>query len=235
MPERFSVAGLDIQVTRKAIKHTHINVYPPDGRVTVSAPHGKNPEVIRAFVLTRLGWIRAQRERLQAQARESAREYLTRESHFLWGRRYLLDVWERDGRPQVTVEPKRLVLTVRPGSGRFVRERVMHEWHKRLLHEMLPPLLARWQEKLGVTLRHYGLRRMKTRWGSCTPQRRSILLNTELVKKPKDLVEYVVVHELLHLIEPHHNERFYTLLTQYYPHWQDARNALNGLPLTIIN
>lgn len=234
MLERISVAGLDIPITRKAIKHTHISIYPPDGRVAISAPHGKNIEVIRAFVLMRLSWIRAQQASLQAQPRETERECITRESHYLWGRRYLLTVHEREGTPQVEVTPREMVLTVRPGSDRATRARVLHEWHKKQLHALLPPLLTHWQEKLGVTLNAYRLRRMKTRWGSCNPTRGTILLNTELVKKPKDLVEYVVVHELLHLIEPNHGERFRSLLDRHFPHWQDAREALNSLPLNVI-
>lgn len=228
--EILEVGGLRIPVRRKAIKHVHIAVYPPDGDVFISAPIGKRAEVIRAFALTRLSWIRARQAEFSAQLRQGELDFITRESHYLWGRRYLLVV-EEGSRPGVEVLPKKLVLTVRPGASREDRKRVMNNWHRNLLRAELVPLLLKWEEILGVTVNAFFVQKLKTRWGTCTPHKGYVRFNMELVKKPKDLLEYVVVHELCHLLEPKHSERFYTLLNRYYPHWRDARASLNALPV----
>jgi predicted metal-dependent hydrolase len=231
MAETIRLGAITIAVTRKDIKHVHLSVHPPDGRVTLVAPKSTRAEVARAYAASRLGWIRKQQDRLRGQARETPRQFVTRESHYLWGRRYLLTVKERDAKPGVKLNHRGVTLLVRPGSDRNRREKVIHEWHKSLLHELLPRLIEKWERKLGVSVRGYFLQRMKTKWGSCSHQARTIRLNTELVKKPKDLVEYVVVHEMLHLIAPAHSERFLTLLTKHYPSWREARAELNELPL----
>ena len=229
--EVIEIGEVAIAVTRKQIKNVHLSVHPPDGRVTLSAPTGTRLEVIRAYAITKLPWIRAQQERLRGQARETPRRYIERESHYLWGRRHLLTVVERDQKPSVTVDHRRITLSVRPGSDRARRAAVMHEWHKALLHAFVPLLIAKWEPKLGVKVNAYFLQRMKTRWGSCNPRAGHIRLNTELVKKPRDLLEYVVVHEMVHLLEPTHNARFIALLSEHYPAWREARAELNELPL----
>ena len=195
-------------MTRKDVKHVHLSVHPPSGRVTLVAPTGTRLEVARAYAISKLGWIRDQQAKLRAQARETPRQFVERESHYLWGRRYLLSVVEEDAKPSVTLDHRRITLTVRPGSSAAKREEVMHEWHKSLLHEAVPALISKWEAKLGVKVAGYFLQRMKTKWGGCNHRARNIRLNTELVKKPKDLLEYVVVHEMLHLLEPTHSERF---------------------------
>ncbi len=232
MSETIQLADIAIVFTRKAVKHVHLSVHPPLGRVTMVAPFDTRLEVARAYAASRLVWIRNQREKLLAQAREAPRQFVGRESHYLWGRRYLLEVKEADGKPSVRLTPRAITLTVRPVSDRVKREEVIHEWHKSLLHAAIPPLIAKWQHKLGVTVNAYFLQRMKTKWGACNHPAGNIRLNTELVKKPKDLLEYVVVHETLHLIEPTHSERYIRLLTQHYPTWREARAELNELPLT---
>jgi predicted metal-dependent hydrolase len=232
MSEPIRLGGIVIAVTRKDIKHVHLSVHPPNGRVTLVAPTGTRLEVARAYAASRLGWIRDQQSRLRAQPRETPRRYVTRETHYVWGKRHLLTVIERDQKPSVTMDHRRITLTVRPGSDRAKREAVMHEWHKGLLHETVPQLIRKWEPRLGVNVAAYYLQRMKTRWGGCNPKARNIRLNTELVKKPKDLLEYVVVHEMAHLIVPTHSERFVALLTEHYPGWRAARAELNELPLT---
>lgn len=232
MSETIRLGEIAIAVTRKDIKHVHLSVHPPNGRVTLVAPTGTRLEVARAYAVSRLGWIRAQQARLRAQPRETPRRYVTRETHYVWGKRHLLTVIERDQKPCVTMDHRRITLTVRPGSDRAKREAVMHEWHKRLLHEAVPRLIRKWEPRLGVKVAAYYLQRMKTRWGGCNHKARNIRLNTELVKKPKDLLEYVVVHEMAHLIVPTHSERFVALLTDHYPAWRAARAELNELPLT---
>lgn len=231
MTETIQLGELSIQVTRKAVRNVHLSVHPPDGQVTLVAPSSTRLDVARAYAISKLGWIREQQARLRAQSREAPRQFVERESHYLWGRRYLLTVIERDNRSGVSLSHKYITLSVRPGSSREKRAEVMHDWHKRLLHQAVPPLIARWERKLGVKVSGYYLQRMKTKWGSCNHRAGNIRLNTELVKKPKDLLEYIIVHEMTHLIEPTHSEKFVTLLDQHYPGWREARDELNELPL----
>jgi len=231
MAETIHLGEIAIAVTRKDIKHVHLSVHPPGGRVTLVAPRGTRPEVARAYAVSRLGWIRDHQEQLRGQARETLRQFVERESHYLWGRRRLLSVAEEDAKPSVRLSHRQIVLTVRPRSSRAKREAVMHEWHKLLLHDAVPGLIRKWEPKLGVEVAGYFLQRMKTKWGGCNHRARTIRLNTELVKKPKDLLEYVVVHEMLHLIAPTHTEQFLALMTKHYPSWREARAELNELPL----
>lgn len=231
MTESIQLGDMSIAVTRKDVKHVHLSVHPPDGRVTLVAPRTTRMEVARAYAATRLGWIGEQQQQLRSQARESRREFLTRESHYLWGKRYLLVVVERDAKPCVTADHRRITLAVRPGSTLEKRRAVMHAWRRELLHAAVPSLIEKWETRTGVTVSAYFLQRMKTKWGGCNPRAQTIRLNTELVKKPRDLLEYVVVHEMLHLIEPTHSERFFQLLERHYPTWREARAELNELPL----
>ena len=229
--ETIRLGDIVIAVTCKDIKHVHLSVHPPRGRVSLVAPTGTRPEVARAYAISKLGWIRDQRAKLRGQARETPRRFVTRESHYLWGRRYLLSVVEADRKPSVRLDHRRLTLTVRPGSPKARREEVMSEWHRALLHETVPGLIKRWEKKLGVSVADYHLQRMKTKWGGCNHRAGTIRLNTELVKKPRDLLEYVIVHEMVHLLEPTHSERFVALMTKHYPGWREARAELNELPL----
>ncbi len=231
MSETIQLGELSIRVTKKDIKNVHLSVHPPDGRVTLVAPNATRLEVARAYAISKLGWIRNRQERLRSQARETPRRFIARESHFLWGRRHLLSVAYRDAKPSVALDHKRIILTVRPGSDAAKRAEVIHDWQKSLLHEAVPALIRKWEPKLGVKVTGYFLQRMKTKWGSCNHRAGHIRLNTELVKKPKDLLEYVIVHEMVHLLEPTHSERFITILQEHYPTWREARAELNELPL----
>ena len=232
MNETIQLGELSIRVTQKDIKHVHLSVHPPDGRVTLVAPRRTRLEVARAYAISKLGWIRMQQEKLTLQARETPRQFIERESHSLWGRRHLMTIRHRDAKPSVSVDHKRITLTVRPGSDSAKRAEVIHEWHRALLHEVVPTLIEKWESKLKVRSTGYFLQRMKTKWGSCNPKAGHIRLNTELVKKPKDLLEYVIVHELVHLFEPTHSERFMAILQKHYPTWREARAELNELPLS---
>lgn len=232
MNQTIEVGDITITVARKAIKHVHLSVHPPRGRVTLSAPSGTRLEVARSYAISKLGWIREQQARLRNQAREAPRQLVGRESHDVWGRRHLLDVVYSDSKPSVSFDHRRIILRVRHGSNVTKRTEVLHEWHKTLLHEVVPVFIRKWEPRLKVTVREYFLQRMKTKWGSCNHRAGHIRLNTQLVKKPKDLLEYVIVHEMLHLIEPTHSERFVALLQEHYPTWREARAELNELPLT---
>lgn len=232
MSETIELGDVVIAVTRKDIKHVHLSVHPPNGHVTMAAPLATRPEVARAYALSKLRWIREQQAKLLGQARETPRQFVERESHYLWGRRYLFSVREQEAKPSVRLSHRRITLIVRPGSSREQRQAVIHEWHKSLLHAVVPGLIRKWESKLELEVAGYYLQRMKTKWGSCNHRARNIRLNTELVKKPKDLLEYVVVHEMLHLIAPTHSEQFLALLSRYWPTWREARAELNELPLS---
>lgn len=231
MHETIQLGEISIAVTRKTIKNVHLTVHPPDGRVTLAAPINTRLEVARAYAITKLVWIRDQQRKLECQARETPRQFVERETHYVWGRRYLMTVNYQDAKPAVILSNKRVTLIARPGSSTEKRAEVMHEWHKSLLHEAVPPLIRKWERQLKVSVSGYFLQRMKTKWGSCNHTDGNIRLNTELVKKPKDLLEYVIVHEMAHLIEPTHSDRFIAILEEHYPGWREARAELNELPL----
>lgn len=232
MTETIHIGEIAVALTRKDVKHVHLSVHPPSGRVTLVAPEGTRLEVARAYAVSKLRWIRDQQAKLREQARETPRQFIERESHTLWGRRYLMTVLHREAKPCITLDHKRITLTVRPGSDAGRRAAVIHEWHKSLLHEVVPTLIKKWESKLEVKVAGYYLQRMKTKWGSCNHKAGHIRLNTELVKKPKDLLEYVIAHEMMHLLEPTHSDRFTAILEEHYPNWREARAELNELPLT---
>jgi predicted metal-dependent hydrolase len=232
MAKTIQLGEISIQVTLKDIKNVHLSVRPPHGYVTLAVPLATRLEVARAYAISKLDWIRTQQKQLANQARETPRQFITRESHYLWGRRYLLDVEHQEAKPCVILDHMRITLIVRPGSSETKRSEVLHTWHRNLLHEVVPPLIQKWEPKLGVQVHAYFLQRMKTKWGSCNPRAGHIRLNTELAKKSKHLLEYVIAHEMAHLLEPTHNDRFLEVLNKHYPTWREARAELNELPLT---
>lgn len=232
MNETIKLGEVSVALTRKAIKHVHLSVHPLTGRVTMAAPEGTRTEIARAYAITKLRWIREQQAKLRAQPRETPRKYVERESHYLWGRRHLLTVVVRNEKPSVGVDHRKTVLTVRPKTSKAKRAAIMHEWHKKLLHQVVPMLIRRWEPRLGVRVKDYFLQRMRTKWGSCNHRAGHIRLNTELVKKPKDLLEYVIVHEMAHLLEPRHSPEFIAILDKHYPAWRESRAELNALPLS---
>jgi predicted metal-dependent hydrolase len=231
MADFIQIGPLKIELTKKDVKHVHLSVHPPEGRVSLVAPRSTRTEVARAYAVSKLAWISAQQEKLRSQARETPRAFVERESHYLWGRRHLLAVRHVDEPPGVKLDHKRITLTVRPGATKAKRAQVLHEWHKRQLHAVVPDLIAKWEPRLKVKVAGYFLQRMKTKWGSCNHEARHIRLNTELVKKPRDLLEYIIVHEMAHLREPNHSVRFLALLDEHYRGWREARAELNELPL----
>jgi predicted metal-dependent hydrolase len=222
---------LQAEVTRKVIKHVHLSVLPPTGKVRVAAPQGMPLEAIRLFVVSKLAWIRSQQRKLQAQDRETPREYLNKESHYLWGKRYLLEVSHAEAAPVVSLTPRKLKLQVRPNADPAKCEEVLDAWYRQQVHEAVPSLLAKWEALLKVKATKVFVQRMKTKWGSCTPDTAYIRLNTDLAKKPPECLEYILVHELVHLLEPTHNERFVAIMDLYLPNWQQLRKQLNRLPV----
>lgn len=231
MIDTIDLGDIRIEVTRKAVKNVHLSVHPPDGHVTLVAPTSTRLEVARAYAISKLSWIRKQQASLRAQKREPAREFIGRESHYLWGRRYLMTVAERDQKPTIELDHRVVLLTVRPGTSSEKRREIIHAWHRSILHTAIPPIIQRWEQRLEIKVSRYFLQRMKTKWGSCSPESETIRLNTELVKKPKDLLEYVIIHEMMHLLEPTHTPAFFELMSRHFPSWPEARRELNELPL----
>ena len=225
------LGDIAVDVAQKAIKNIHLSVFPPHGKVRIAAPLHMDLDTIRVFAISKLGWIKKQQEKLRGQARQSPREYLDRESHYVWGRRYLLKVVEHDAPPEVVVTHGKLVMYLRPGTSHEKRQSVMNEWFRQQLKDETRVLIAKWAPHIGVAVPKFTARKMKTKWGSCTPAAKSILVNLELAKKPPACLEYIVVHELTHLIEPSHNARFITLMTQFMPKWRFYRDELNRLPV----
>jgi predicted metal-dependent hydrolase len=221
-----------VDVVRKDIKNLHLAVYPPDGRVRVAVPLLIDDEAVRLAVISKLAWIKRQQALFQGQDRQSAREYVSRESHYYWGDRYLLNVAYHDAPPQVVVRNKTtLDLFVRPGSDTARRERAMQEWYRQQLKVAIPPLIAKWEPIIGVDVAEWRVKRMKTKWGTCTIEARRIWLNLELVKKPPQCLEYIIVHEMVHLLERLHNDRFVAYMDEFMPQWRLFRDELNKEPL----
>jgi len=206
-------------------------VLPPVGKVRVAAPQSMPLDTIRLFVISKLSWIRSQQRKLQAQERETPREYLNKESHYLWGKRYLLEVIHAHAAPTVRLTPRKLIMQVRPGSDQARCSEVLDGWYRQQVREAVSALLAKWEPQLKVKVNRVFVQRMKTKWGSCTPESGYIRINTDLAKKPAECLEYIVVHELMHLLEPTHNERFIALMALHMPHWQQLRKQLNRLPV----
>jgi predicted metal-dependent hydrolase len=221
---------LVVDVVLKDIKNVHLSVYPPDGRVHISAPARMNMETIRVYAISRLGWIRRQQKKLRDQERESRREYVDRESHYVWGRRYLLKVVQETAVPSAQIKHGTLLLTVRPGADEQTRAATVSAWYREILKTETATLIEAWEPRLQVKVNGFFVQQMKTKWGSCNPAAGTIRLNTELAKKPPECVEYVVVHEMAHLLEPTHNARFLALMDRFIPTWRETRKTLNRLP-----
>ena len=226
------IGGISVEVVRKNIKNLHLGVYPPSGRVRLAAPLHLDEDAVRLAVVTRLGWIRRRRQEFEQQERQSRRELVTGESHYFRGRRYRLRVVEHDGPPSVRIVGKtRLELTVRTGSDRARRASVLEGWYRSQVLDAAQNLLEPWESKVGVAVKDLRVRRMKTRWGSCNVDEGRIWLNTELAKKPPKCVEYILVHEMVHLVERRHTERFRALMDAFMPSWRLHRDELNRAPL----
>jgi hypothetical protein len=231
MVTQVQLGEIAVDVVRKDIKNIHLSVYPPGGRVKISAPSRMKLDTIRVFAISKLDWIKQQQKKLREQERETPREFLDRESHYLWGKRYLLTVNEWDHPPAIEIKHSRIILRVRPETGEARRQVIVDEWYREQLKKAVTPLLSTWEPILGVKVARFFVRRMKTRWGSCSPGTCGIRLNTDLAKKPRECLEYIVVHEMIHLLEPTHNARFVALMDRYLPQWPHRRQLLNQLPV----
>jgi hypothetical protein len=227
-----NVNDIEVQIVRKPIKNLHLGVYPPNGRVRVAAPSHVTDDNVRLAVISKLSWIKKQQASFRAQTRQSQREIVTGESHYVWGKRYLLDVVERSGKHEIAIKSnKRLTLFVSPNTTRANRELVLNEWYRAALKAYVPDLIAKWEPIIGVQVAEWGIRKMKTMWGSCKIESGRIWLNLELAKKPRECLEYILVHEMVHLLERHHNEQFRAYMDKFMPQWRWHRDVLNQAPL----
>lgn len=226
-----TVRGIDIVVIYKDIKNLHIGVYPPTGRVRVAAPKKLDDHQVRLAVIKRLPWIKKQRDQLRSAARQSEREMVTGESHYIWGIRRRLKIIERSGRAHIEVDGERLLLYVPAGTDSEHRRTALDRWYRAQLRHELPALIAKWEQKLELSVPKWTIRRMKTKWGSCNRQTRHIWFNVELAKKHPDCLEYIVVHEMTHYLERNHGDRFTSLMDQHMPDWRSRRAQLNDAPL----
>ncbi len=231
MMAQVQLGNIAVDVVLKDIKNVHLSVYPPSGRVRIAAPSRMSLDTIRVFAISKLAWIKRQQQKFREQEREPSREYLNRESHYLWGRRYLLTVREGDEALSIELRHRRILLRVRHGTSEERKQALFEAWYREQLKKTVLLLIAKWQPLMGVTVERFFVQRMKTKWGSCNPSARHIRLNTELAKKPPECLEYIVVHEMIHLREPTHNSRFIALMDRFMPKWQYYRQALNRLPV----
>ncbi|TWC62565.1 M48 family metallopeptidase [Herbaspirillum sp. SJZ099] len=231
MSSRITLGTIEADVVFKDIRNVHLTVLPPKGRVRISAPRHMALDTVRVFALSKLTWIKAQRENMAAQEREAPREYLERESHYVWGRRYLLKLIAADAAPFVELRHRTLVLAVRKNSDAAAKDALLARWYREEVKLRAATMVAEWSRTLGLEAPRVHVQHMKTKWGSCSPARKSIRLNTELAKKPPGCLEYIVVHELMHLLEPNHGERFKALMQTFLPEWEERRRELSQLPV----
>jgi hypothetical protein len=231
MVTQIKLGDIAVDVVQKDIKNIHLSVYPPAGKVRISAPLRMDIDTIRVFAITKLGWIKSQQKKLLEQARETPREYLDRESHYVWGKRYLLKVIEQDAAPEVELKHSAMLLKIRPTTSDIRKQEILDAWYREQLKAVVSDLIAKWEPLMGVKVQKFFVQKMKTKWGSCSPASKSIRLNTDLAKKPPECLEYIVVHEMTHLLEPTHNNRFIILMDRFMPKWRFYKDELNKLPV----
>lgn len=230
--EKITVGGLEVLISRKDIKHLHLGVYPPCGQIRASVPQVVSNNAVRMAVIDKLSWLKRQQEGFANQERQSHREFVTGESHYVEGKRFLLDVIEEDNPPAVRIrKSNKLELRVRPGTDRSGKADILDKWYRELLKEVVPGLMAKWEKVIGVEVKDLRIKRMKTKWGSCNTEASRIWINLELAKKPILCLEYVLVHEMVHLLERNHNDRFWAYLDKFMPRWRQYRDGLNAAPL----
>jgi len=234
--QQISIGNIIIDVVRKEIKNIHLAVYPPTGRVRIAAPLNVNEDTIRLYAISKLGWIKRQQRNFVSQERISPREYKQRESHYFLGKRYLLNIIENDKKPKVILKTKKFIeLYINSGATTSKKHEIMTQWYRVELKKLIPPIIAKWEVVLNVKVDDWQVRYMKTKWGSCNIEKKRIWLNLELAKKPEYCLEYIIVHEMVHLLERHHNDRFLYYMDTHLPNWRQLKNELNKLPISHTN
>ncbi len=230
--EQLNLGNLTIDVEQKDIKNVHLSVYPPSGRVRIAAPLRMDLDTIRIYAISKLAWIKMQQHKFLTQVREAPREYLNKESHYFLGKRYLLKVIELDAPPLVDVKHNTIEMYVRPDTDIRKRQVIMDEWYRKQLKQLVPPVIEKWEKAMGVSINEFAIKKMKTRWGTCNREAKRIWLNLELAKKPFHCIEYIIVHELAHMLERTHNDNFIAIMDNFLPEWKHLKNELNKLPIS---
>lgn len=229
----YIASNLSVDVVRKDIKNMHLAVYPPSGRVRIAVPLRVNDDAVRLFAISKIAWIRKHQRNFVAQVRQSPRVFKQRESHYFQGKRFLLRVTEHDAPARVELRAKTYIdLYIRPNSSLEKKQTLMNEWYRSELKKIIPSIIEKWENKIGVKVSDWQVKQMKTKWGTCNIEEKRIWINLELAKKPLHCLEYIIVHEMLHLIERHHNERFLALMEKYMPQWKFFKEELNRLPVS---
>lgn len=224
------ISNIDIEILKKNIKNIHLSVHPPEGRVRLAVPEKMDDEAIRIFAISKLSWIKKQKSKFNLQERQTAREFLSGESHYFLGSRYLLNVLETTGKQCVELKNnKEINLYARSNSSIEKREKIMNEWYREQLKRIIPEYIDKWEPIIGVEVEEWGVKQMKTKWGSCNAQKSRIWINLELAKKNPKLIEYIVVHEMVHLLERKHNDRFRSYMDKFLPNWKGMKAELNGM------
>ncbi len=230
--EQIKLGDLTVDVELKDIKNVHLSVYPPKGRVRIAAPLRMSLDTIRIYAISKLSWIKKQQKKFQAQVREAPREYLNKEGHYYLGDRYLLKVIEQDAPPLVKIKHKTIELYIRPNTDSRKRHSIMEEWYRSQLKNLVPSVIVKWEKKMGVSINEFAIKKMKTKWGACNREAKRIWLNLELAKKPFPCIEYIIVHELVHLFERNHNDKFVAHMNNMLPEWKQLKKELNKLPVS---
>lgn len=227
------VANFDIDILYKEIKNVHLSVYPPTGRVTISAPAHMNNELLKVYAISRISWIRKQQKQLQSQEREPQKEYVNRETHYFKGKRYLLQIEQTTGKSYAEIRHKKLLCYTKPNKEKATKEKAIDTLYREYLNQTIPALIEKWKSILNVEVTEYGIKKMRTKWGTCNPIAKRIWINVELAKKPIHCLEYVVVHEMVHLLERKHNDKFVAHLNKHLPNWKQIKKELNELPVGV--
>jgi predicted metal-dependent hydrolase len=231
--EQITISNIKIDVVRKDIKNIHLAVYPPTGRVRIAAPLKVNEDTIKLFAISKLGWIKRNQRKFDEQDRITVREYKQRESHYFQGRRYLLNIIEKDTSPKVVLRTKTyLDLYLRPNTQFEKKHQIIMEWYRKELRKQIPGIIEKWENILNIEVDDWQIKQMKTKWGSCNIEKKRIWVNLELAKKPEQCLEYIIVHEMVHLLERHHNKRFLNYLETFLPNWKQLKTELNKLPIS---
>jgi predicted metal-dependent hydrolase len=229
--EEITISNIKIAVVCKDIKNIHLAVYPPTGRVRIAAPLKMNEDAIRLFAISKLSWIKRNQRKFKGQERISPREYKQRESHYFQGKRYLLNIFETDTPPKVVLKNKTYMdLYVRPGTQTKKRHEILTEWYRIQLKKRIPAVIEKWETILNIRVNEWQVKQMKTKWGSCNIEKKRIWINLELAKKPENCLEYIIIHEMVHLLKRHHDDKFLYYMDTYLPNWRKLKTELNKLP-----
>lgn len=229
------LGSIKIELIQKNIKNVHLSVLPPHGDVRIAAPLHLSEETIRLYAISKLSWIKKQQNKIRSQERESKREFINKETHYFQGRKYLLRVFEVDGPAKVVLNKKYIDLYIRPNITTPQRQHILHQWYRNEMKALIPVYIKKWEKVIPVKVHDFGIKQMKTKWGTCNIEARRIWVNLELAKKPLQCLEYIVVHEMVHLLERRHNDRFMAYLNKFMPPWKDYKAALNRLPISHLN